>query len=337
MRIAFFGYYNFLNAGDDRIQSCLKRIFAGHILVFLPHFEPIPPLSFLNTFDWLIIGGGGLIRERVGIWVNMASWLKSVRANVGVVGLGVNSLTPELAVEVSSLIKYAQFFFVRDQQSKQLLNNDPKVEVYPDLTWCFPLSKTCYQVDSQENNQSNFSDVVAINLTPGITQPYEPEKWIEQCKHLNLIPFPLYFTKNNDYWLLKQYFQHVPEEFDLQPLIQSKFLLACRFHAIAFAMQLGKPLIGINYDDKVRRLLIESNLSELCLEVTEHNLLPEKINYLAANQVIIQQKIATYGTQQTQLAQVMLQKLNYYLQNTPLKEHPRTVWKRKIKQVLKIT
>ncbi|MGL5940596.1 MAG: polysaccharide pyruvyl transferase family protein [Waterburya sp.] len=327
MQIAIFGYYNFFNAGDDRIQHCLKKIFAGHILVFFPHFLPPPSLDYLNTFDWIIIGGGGLVRERVGIWVNMSDWLRLLRANIGVVGLGVNSLTPELSLELLSLLDYAKFFYVRDNKSKELLNNDPRIEVHPDVTWCFPFI----------NHTDSHNDTVAINLTPGFDREYDTDQWIKHCSNLNLVPFPLYFTKHRDYWLLKQYFNDsIPEEFDLQPLINSKMLIACRYHAIVFAMQLDKPFIAINYDDKVKRLLTESNFNHLCLELDESYLLSEKINYINSHYQEIKQKINNYTLEQQKLAQIMLIKLNKQINETPLVEHPRTVIKRKIKQLLKI-
>lgn len=328
MQIAIFGYYNFFNAGDDRLQHCLKRIFQGHIIVFFPHFLPPPSSDYLNTFDWVIVGGGGLVRQRVGIWVDMALWLKNLRVNVGVMGLGINSIFPELSSEVFSLLDYAKFFFVRDEKSKQLLNNDPRVEVYPDLTWCFPFSKSL----------ESPSETIAINLTPCPGQGFEPDKWIEQCHEQNLVPFPLYFTKQRDYWLLQKYFgSNVPEEFTLEPLMNSKMLIACRYHAIAFAMQLGKPFIALNYDDKVKRLLLESGLDELCLELDQYRLLTQKINFVEAHFQEIEQRINVYAEQQISQAQILLRELNQHIANTPLVEHPRTVIKRKIKAMLKMT
>ena len=324
MNIAIFGYYNFFNAGDDRIQHCLKRILQGHIITFLPHFLPPPNLDYLNTFDWIIIGGGGLVRERVGIWVKMNQWLKNVRANIGVIGLGINSLTPELSLEVFSLLDYAKFFWVRDRQSKLLLNSDSRVEVHPDLTWSFPLTSKISDRDCQS---------IAINLTP-CQGKLNAKQWL-QSDFERLVPFPLYFTKNRDYQLLRQYFgDRTPEEFTLEPLINSKLLVACRYHGIVFAMQLGIPFIAINYDDKVKRLLVESGLEELCLELREAELLSSKINYLENNLAAIKAKINLYAQEQTQLAQIMLGQLNNQIAHTPLIEHPRTVIKRKVKRLL---
>ena len=197
MNIAIFGYYNFFNAGDDRIQHCLKRIFQGHIIVFFPHFLPPPSRQYLNTFDWIIIGGGGLVMERVGIWFNMSDWLPNLHVNVGVIGLGVNRIDASLRAEIDCLLTYAQFFFVRDKKSKQLLNNDSRIEVHTDLTWCFPLKRIATE-------QSN---TVALNLTPCQEDSFDPGQWLERCGDRDrIVPFPLYFTKNRDYVLLRQYF-----------------------------------------------------------------------------------------------------------------------------------
>lgn len=327
MNIAIFGYYNFFNAGDDRIQHCLKRIFAGHIITFFPHFLPPPHLDYLNTFDWIIIGGGGLVRERVGIWVEMSQWLRGLRANVGVVGLGVNSLTPELTSEVFSLLDYAQFFFVRDRKSKQLLNNDVRVKVHPDLTWCFPF----------EPNSETVQDTIALNIT-GCEGKFQTDRWLKQLELEQISPFPLYFTKDRDYALLTKHFgEVVPREFTLEPLINSKMLIACRYHAIVFAMQLGKPFIAINYDDKVKRLLVESGLSNICLELDQSDLLREKIKYLQAHESEIKDKVKSYAQEQIELAQIMLNKLHRHINHTPLVEHPRTVIKRRIKKILHLT
>jgi len=327
MNIAIFGYYNFFNAGDDRIQHCLKRIFQGHIITFFPHFLPPPHLDYLNTFDWIIIGGGGLVRERVGIWVEMSQWLRGLRANVGVLGLGINSLTPELTLEVFSLLNQAKFFFVRDQTSKQLLNDDDRVEVHPDLTWCFPF----------EQNSDNIEDTIAFNIT-GCEGKFKTEHWLRQLASAQLVPFPLYFTKDRDYILLKKHFGDcVPREFTLEPLVQSRMLIACRYHAIIFAMQLGKPFIAINYDDKVQRLLVESGLSNFCLELDQYDLLGEKIRDLQAHEPEIKHQVKSYAQAQKDLAQILLDKLNHRINNTPLVEHPRTVIKRRIKNILHIS
>ncbi|BAY07243.1 polysaccharide pyruvyl transferase family protein [Calothrix sp. NIES-2098] len=305
MKIAVFGYYNALNAGDDRIQYSITRLLQGHNVVFLPHYLP-PPQEYLQTFDWILIGGGGLVFESVGIWVDIKQWTKKCKAKIGIFGLGVNRVSPELLLEILHLIDYASFFYVRDQKSKALLNNHPKVEVHPDLTWCFPFSSE--KITSSSNQ-------IAINLAPCHWKDFEPEMWLKALSEFQLSPFPLNFNINRDFDLLKKYFGDVtPQEFTLQPLIESQILVACRFHAIIFAMQLGKPFIAINYDEKVERLLTESNLSECCLETTEYALVREKIYFILANQAQIEQKISSFVALQAEKATYLRQSIqNHFL------------------------
>ena len=72
-------------------------------------------------------------------------------------------------------------------------------------------------------------------------------------------------------------------------------LVACRYHAIVFAMQLGKPFVAINYSDKVKRLVDDCGLEHLCLELGKHEQLPEKIAYIESHYLELLEKIYAYG------------------------------------------
>lgn len=308
MKIAVFGYYNALNAGDDRIQYCITRLFQGNTIVFLPHYLP-PAEEYLQSFDWILIGGGGLVFDRVGIWVNTKQWIKKCRANIGVFGLGVNRVSPDLLPELSHLIEKADFFYVRDEKSKSLLNNHPKVKVQPDLTWIFPFSV---------EKSTKVSNKIAINLLPCHWKEFDVERWVKELElsAFDINPFPLNFNRDRDYDLLKKYFGNsITQEFSLQPLIDSEILVACRYHAIVFAMQIGKPFIAINYDEKVQRLLSEANLSELCLETTEFDCLSEKIDFVLAEKAEIQDKINLFATEKKEKAMGFKDNLQNHLQN----------------------
>lgn len=327
MKIAVFGYYNALNAGDDRIQYCITKLFQGNNIVFLPHYLP-PPQEYLQTFDWILIGGGGLVFERVGIWVNTKQWLKKCKANIGVFGLGVNRVSPELLPELSDLIERSEFFYVRDEQSRSLLNNHPKVEVHPDLTWCFPFP---VEINTSTSNK------IAVNLVPCHWKEFDVEMWLKELSEFQLNAFPLNFNRDRDFDLLKKYFgDSIPQEFSLQPLRESEILVACRYHAIIFAMQMGKPFIAINYDEKVHRLLAEANLSDLCLETTEFALLYEKINFVLANQLEIREKINLFVSQQKERSIFLTKNLQNFLKHQQKYPHTSSSsWKTGLKKLLK--
>lgn len=308
MKIAIFGYYNALNAGDDRIQYCITRLLKGHQIVFLPHYV-LPPRAYLQSFDWILIGGGGLVFERVGIWANTAQWIKHCNAKIGVFGLGVNRVSQDLLADVLALVEHSEFFYVRDALSKSLLNH-PKVEIYPDLTWCFPLNRE----EKWDSGQG-----VALNLLPCHWQDLDIEAWLKKLSGWPIEPFPFHFGPNRDFDLLEKYFgDRTPQEFTLSPLLKCQLLVACRFHAIVFAMQLRKPFIAINYDDKVYRLLLEADLLECCLQTTEYAQLPEKIQFVVENRFALQQKIDRFAQIQQQQAEDLRQSIQRYLVSSPV-------------------
>lgn len=52
----------------------------------------------------------------------------------------------------------------------------------------------------------------------------------------------------------------LPTEWTLAPLIESEVLVASRFHALIFAMQLRRPFLAMGYDEKIKRLMEEADL-----------------------------------------------------------------------------
>ena len=301
MKIVVFGYYNALNAGDDRLQYCLTRALCessitsingasgnSNNLIFLPHFME-PHAHFLRAFDWAIIGGGGLVFEKVGIWHRMKRWIGKSRLKVGAVGLGITRLPDGLNRELGDLVNAAQFFCVRDATSKRLLGDDARVQVRPDLSWMFP-----YASATQPDEGT-----VALNLAPCPWKNFEAKSWVEALTTEEVRPFPLFFTEARDLGLLRQFYgDRVPAEWTLDPLAQSEILVASRFHALVFAMQLRRPFIAIGYDDKIKRLLDEANLLDCYLETDQSAQLPTKLAWLRQNKAAVIERIDAHARAQ---------------------------------------
>lgn len=304
MNIVIFGYYNALNAGDDRIQYCLTRAlrsFDGHshTIVFLPHFMK-PEVKFLRSFDWAVIGGGGLVFEKVGIWKDLKNWIDKSHLKIGVVGLGITRLPDGLDKELNSLLEKAQFFHVRDSTSKSLLNDDVRVTLSPDLTWMFP-----YSTDEKPHPET-----IALNLAPCPWKQFNATKWVEALEKEDVRPFPLFFAEERDEGLLRSFYgELVPHEWDVTPLIESEILVASRFHAIIFAMQLRRPFIAINYDEKIERLLTEANLQDCLLETDQSDQLTTKIEWLRSNKTTIIARIDHFASQQESRGKQFLQSI----------------------------
>lgn len=292
MQIAIFGFYNSLNAGDDRIQEAITHLLGGrgHQLYFLPHHLE-PPIGMLKHMDWVLIGGGGLVFSPHGIWVRMRRWMRKIRAKIGVLGLGINQLPDVLRTEIDDLAERSSFFFVRDQRSHDLTGRHPRVRVAPDLTWLIP-----HALPAGVTVPQRFR--FAVNLVPCHWKPFDPDQWMKHFPQGESLPFPFYLTEKHDVGLLRRYFPDVPTQFSLMPLLAAQILVGARFHSIIFALQLGKPFVAIAYDDKVRELCRESGLAEYCLDTEEHELLPERLERLTGSEAAVRERIGEFARRQ---------------------------------------
>jgi polysaccharide pyruvyl transferase WcaK-like protein len=289
MKIAVFGPYGGLDCGDERVQYAIKRTLTGHTLVFLPH-DIYPPVDLLKNFDWILIGGGGVLFERHGIWVDMKHWLRRTRARVGIIGLGVLSLTEMLREEVQELIQRSEFFFVRDQESKEMIGSFSKVEVRPDLTWLLPLRSVLKEKQTDRR--------LALNLAPSSSSDYDPNAWADAVGNESVAPLPLHYGPRRDFDLLRQLFPtNTPSEFDSATIAQCEAVIGCRYHAITFALQLRKPFIAIDWESRCERLLKKCGLQQYYLKSSEPNLLCEKLQSLRANRSGLLKQIDTYASQ----------------------------------------
>lgn len=273
MKIAVFGYYHHLNYGDDRIGQALVNALYPHTVVLLPHNQTPPALDW---FDFVLIGGGGLVWERVGIWANPIAWLSKSKKPFAVVGLGINELNADLKPDLLWMVEHAALFAVRDRKSHELLDFHPQAIVMPDLTWMIP-----YPLRGNILVQPT----VALSVASKHPQGYNPLDWKSAIDRLDsTVPFPLRFGRNHDSDIFAQLdFDSIPQEFSIEPLYQCRYLIATRFHAAVFALQVGIPFVAILYDDKVRRLLADLSLEDLGLEFNEFDKLQAKLDWLTQN------------------------------------------------------
>ena len=85
-----------------------------------------------------MIGGGGLVWEKVGIWASVTNWLHKSKKLFAVVGLSINELDRTLKQDLLWMVENAKLFAVRDQKSHALLDFHPQAQVLSDLTWISP-------------------------------------------------------------------------------------------------------------------------------------------------------------------------------------------------------
>ena len=232
MNVAIFGWYHHRNAGDDRIQQCLTRWLEGHTLAFLPAGRR-PPVHLLRTYDAAILGGGGLIRDRGGMFRDMARWVRAAGIPVALAGVSVEAMTPVLRAELRAFLDVCCFAWFRDRGSLEEVGGHPRAFVAPDVTWLYPFEPA-----------PGVGDGIAVT-SADLAVP-----------DTRIHPWPLYFENGGD----AAGFHPTPGEFDLEPARRAAAVLTRRFHGLLFALQLGRPALVDSEAPKVRRFLEDNGL-----------------------------------------------------------------------------
>jgi hypothetical protein len=267
MNIAVFGWYHHRNAGDDRLQYCITRWLDGHTLAFLPAGRATPPTSFLRSYDAVLIGGGGILQKRGGVFRDMARWVKRARIPVALIGVSAERLPDDLRDELRSFLDVCCFAWFRDAASLEAVGPHPSAFVAPDLTWLYP-----YPVHPAGSG-------TAVSLRAGSGVPVE-----EWCRSLESLPppvrpWPLYFESGADGRLLEAVLPGaaVPDEFTLQPMLESTVVVSSRYHALVFGLQSGREVLGVGGEPKVRRFLEEAGLGDWWLPDEALAALPTRV------------------------------------------------------------
>jgi polysaccharide pyruvyl transferase WcaK-like protein len=259
MNVAVFGWYHHQNAGDDRIQQCITRWLDGHTLAFLPAGRP-PPIRLLRTYDAVILGGGGLIMKRGGMFRNMARWVRSTGIPAALVSVSVEESTPELRSELRAFMDVCCFAWFRDQGSLDVIGEHPRAFVAPDITWLYPFDVVQPKPQGIAVCLRKQGDLIKETWQRTLLAFKQP-----------LHPWPFYFENGGDAGVFEEMFPalHVPKEFSLLPSQQASAVISGRFHGLIFALQMGLPVITVSSRPKVRRFLAEHDLERWCVPEDE--------------------------------------------------------------------
>lgn len=309
MNIAVLGWYHHRNAGDDRIQYCLTRWLDGHTLAFLPAGRK-PPNSFLRTYDAIIIGGGGLLFKEGGIFKSMAEWVRNIKIPVCLVSVSIEGMTVDLKSELKDFLDVCSFSWFRDQGSLNELGNHPKAFVAPDISWLYPFP-IC----------KNSDPYISLSLKYHKNFPLKTwENWVSKNTY-NFKSSPFYFENGGDNRLLKNILdKNSPEEFDIRTFQNSEAVISGRYHGILFALQSGKPVIGVGRLNKIERFMKEVGLREWLVDEDEPYKLEVLLMKIRANKDSYTKTILSLREKQCSLVkiqseralQILMQDINLY-------------------------
>lgn len=322
MKIALVGWSGNKNWGDERMYYCIRKYFHKHTIVrFTSFLDAILNVNKINSCDYVLIGGGGLIFRGFNRY---SDFLRSITKPLGCIGISIESdgLNKDMVEGLEILKDKADFIYVRDAKSRTMLNNHHKVILGPDIAFLYPYLPT------KEVNE----DVCAVNFRnwfwwdielhsewherlarwdtkyPWIRWFYPFRTWnptacmgLIKQRFRRMIPLPLYFGKfdKSDVAILKGYFRSVPNKTSLTSLSSSRYLVGMRLHSLIFATQLGIPFVSLSYEPKNINYCAELGLPELSLPLLEYRDLPNKILDMKNNYGMIREQLLSY-TEQSQ-------------------------------------
>jgi len=326
VKIGLIGWYGHENYGDERIRYCIQRFFSQehfHVVNGFKHLHQ--NIDELNRCDYILIGGGGIITRTIGRYTRL---IRQFKKPYSLIGIGVEANHVSMSPFFEEIKSSAEFIYVRDQESSQILKNHPKVIVGPDISFLYPF-------DIQEPVKA---DVCGLNLRDWFywqaefdgtfhklmkdfnkrfpllktfypLAQWNPDQLISKLSHQfeETVPIPLYFESaehiKNDTLILSRYFQNIPKEFTIDLFKKIRYLIAMRFHALIFATQCGIPFISLSYQPKNERLCAAIGIKDLSINLYTPNNIDEKISFLRTHESQIRERLLTYRAKSVQEAQ----------------------------------
>ncbi len=284
MDIGAIGWWSYDNAGDLAMLAALRCGLAPHRVVPIDTgFSANPDTIYrLNKLDYIILGGGTLIPGKpTAPFDDFDRWADQFEAPLGVAGLGVDPFPEQYWPAVRTLLDRAEFFYVRDQESRRLLRDHPKVKVAPDLTFAYPLPIR----DEIDANDITVT-VSGVNLRRSGLSSFDPTPWVKVLRSLpvQIRGIPLSSADVfGEMAILRQLDSESPDRFDPALYHQIDLMIGTAFHSILFAVQAGVPVIALDYAPKVHHFMVDNGLRRYLLAPDEYDRLPALVEELLLN------------------------------------------------------
>jgi hypothetical protein len=302
MSIGAIGWWNYDNQGDLAMLSALRQGLAPHRVVAIDTGFPAhaDTISRLNRLDYVLLGGGTLIPGRpTAPFDTFDQWADQLEVPLGVIGMGVDPFLEQYWPAIAALLDRAEFFFVRDQASRTLLRDHPKVQVAPDLTFVYPLP-----VREKCPGDATAAPICGVNLRR--SRSFDPVPWLDALGRLpaELKGIPLSsFHVFDESVLLRQLDPESPQRFDAALYRQLDLMIGTAFHSILFSVQATVPVIAIDYAPKVCNFMEDVGLARYVLAPDEHDKLSGLVAEVLANRSTIASDLRAIRTKLHQEAQ----------------------------------
>jgi hypothetical protein len=267
LKILALGWYDRLNAGDDRMRYALSRFFEPHTVTYLNHWTWPAPIDLLREQDWVIIGGGGLwVGEGMGIISVIESWHPKIRARLGVIGVSIEGLEAHRPA-TEYLLEHAEFFHTRDPESARQLASPDRVQSHPDLTFGVP-----YDLEAGPR-----SGVVACFAGNFGGEPIDWGRLGPVLREVGATGVPLNEWGSSDRICLEGLGLTTADRFSIDDITSAELVISSRYHATLFCIQVGTPFVALACNRKIENTCRELGFDDWLVPADDPATLAEHI------------------------------------------------------------
>lgn len=297
-KVGLIGWWGGKNEGDKCLLDNLKEAFRDgfNLQPIETPFDADPvTIAMLNGLDFIIVGGGGLFTASPPRPLDtFTEWKDQLKTPFGLLGVGVQEISPRYRDVISEIARRSVFFNVRDTGSFESVGPlSPKVTKAPDISFLHP----------RKINMKKDANAVGVNLRIwnfDEKRTYDNKAW---CEAVNALPgeketVPLSFLEGvMDSDAMKRIKGKHNEIFDIKIYENIHVMIGMRLHSLVFAVQNAIPIIGIAYTLKVRRFFEEVGLQDYCLGLEEYGRLGEVFASAVKNRGNISEALRRYTAQ----------------------------------------
>lgn len=319
-KIAVIGWYDRLNAGDERIRYAVSKMLNPHKVAFVNLWQWPPPLELLGSQDWVLIGGGGLwVGPSLGFIDDVDRWSKRIRARLGVLGVSAEK-NFGMVKPTEQLLRKADFFHVRDSESRRSLEEKTgikgKIAVYTDLTFAVPFQKNLKCGPHEAVSVASLGVVLCL---PGNLGEESPD-WSylkDLARRHDACGLPFNEDGDHDNRVFQSLEIPYFREFDIQVMRAAEIVVCARFHAMIFCIQMGVPFIAVTCSGKIRQFCADNDLTDLTVETGDAPTVDEKIKFIRKHRQAVLEKIEKANVKNAAVAAGQLQEIRQVIGRSP--------------------
>ena len=290
------GYYGFGNFGDEIILSVLtkklkdcgiepivlssnpEKTSKEHFVNSINSFNFYQVSGLIKQSDILISGGGSLLQDVTSIksllyylWIIFTAI--RYKKKVIIFAQGIGPIKNKIAqIITAKLLKKCDYVSVRDLKSHQLLEKwDVKSELLCDPVFSIKVnhSENLGKLGIQLRSFPSINDDFLKKLANQVVENFgnmqveifslQNSLDIEICKRFEQI------LKSIEPNMITEVISNVSNDKIIERLSNLEYLIAMRFHAIVIALKASVKTLAINYDIKVEKLALSSDIPAISL------------------------------------------------------------------------